>query len=126
MATFSSIVRSTQLSLNAVTSSFSPPAEANSSTLRKNGFICLLIGVACFGLSGIAIAAFRANLNLALLPSLLGYAFIAVGGYRVIRGKESKAQYSAEVSWTRVLLGMFSVIFCFSVFIGLVIILEWL
>jgi uncharacterized membrane protein YfcA len=120
-----SIVRATESALDAVTESFSPSPGANSKTVRINGLVCVLVGVVCFALCGVCIAFFRTAPQVALLPSLLGYAFIAVGGYRVIRGKEPKAQYSAEVSWPRVFLGMFSVIFCFALFIGMVFTLEW-
>lgn len=119
------ILKSTGLALDAVTESFSPSPGSDSRKVRINGLICVLIGVVCFASCGLCMAFFRSAPQIVLLPSLLGYAFVAVGGYRVIRGKEPKAQYSAEVSWPRVLLGMFSVIFCFALFIGTVFVLEW-
>jgi hypothetical protein len=119
MTTFRSLVSLTQKSLDAVTLSFSPPAAASSQTIRLNGLICILVGMLCVILFGALVVISHAPMGLALVPSLLAYAFFTVGGYRVIRGKEPAAAHAAETSLPRILLGCVSVIFCVALLIGM-------
>jgi len=113
------IVRATQRALSAVTDSFSPPTNASSQTIRVNGAICIGIGALCVA----AFVAFAIWLHAApemlFLPSLLTYALIAVGGYRIIRGKEPQAHHPGEGSALRILIGCVSAIFCFALLAGM-------
>jgi len=73
-------------------------------------------------LFGAAVALSNAPSQLLLIPSLGAYAFFTIGGYRLIRGKEPAPAHAAEISYARIVLGCISVIFCFALFIGLVLI----
>ena len=119
MVTFRSLISLTQRSLDAVTLSFSPPAASSARTIRLNGLICILVGMLCVAIFGAVAFLSRTASGLMLVPSLLAYAFFSVGGYRVIRGKEPASAHAAEISFSRILLGCVSVIFCFSLLIGM-------
>lgn len=126
MASLGLIVNAAQRSLDAVALSFSPPATSTSRTIRWNGLICLLIGLVCIVTGGLLIAVSHAPPTLAMMPVMLAYAFFTVGGYRLIRGKEPAPAHSAEISFSRIFIGCFSVVFCVALLLGLVKIASFL
>lgn len=122
MTTIRSLMRMGQWSLDAVSQSFAPPPNATSKSVRIQGAVCIGVGIVCVVVFGAGIAVLHAPAGLLAVPSLLGYAFFSVGGYRLIRGKEPAAQYPGEISLARIALACLSVVFCFSLIIGLVLV----
>lgn len=109
-----------QWSLNVVAQSLAPPSTATSKSIRINGAACILLGMLCIAVFSAAILLLRAPLALLLIPSLLAYAFFTIGGYRLIRGKDTAARYPGEVSLARIALGCLSVVFCFALLVGMI------
>ncbi len=99
---------------------FSPAASASAATIRINGLICVAIGMLCVALFGAVLLVSHASPGLLMVPSLLAYAFFTVGGYRIIRGKEPAPAYPGELSWSRILIGCVSVVFCCATLIGII------
>lgn len=120
MASLRTLVGATQFALDAVANSFSPSPTATSRTIRVNGAVCILVGMLCVLACGGLLMLWRASPMLLLFPSLLAYAFFTVGGYRLIRGQEPKAQHAGEVSGTRIALGCMAVLFCFSLLLAMI------
>jgi hypothetical protein len=117
---FQSLFSVANRSLDAVALSFAPAASASASAIRINGAICIAIGMLCMALFGAIVLAFQATPGMLIMPSLLAYACFTVGGYRVIRGKEPAAAHPGELSWSRILMGCVSVVFCCSLLIGMI------
>jgi hypothetical protein len=120
MTTIRGFVRAAEWSLDAVTHSFAPPPSATSKSIRINGAVCILVGMAFVAVFGGAVLLLKAPDTLLLFASFLAYAFFTVGGYRLIRGKEATVQHPGEISYARIFIGCLSVAFCFGLLIGLV------
>jgi hypothetical protein len=118
MANLNTVVSLLQRALDAVMLSFSPPPTATAAAIRWNGMLCILVGMLSVSLCAAVVIVCHAPPASLMIPSALAYAFFTVGGYRVIRGKEPAPSYAGEVSFSRVLLGCVSVIFCFSLLIA--------
>src|SRR5262252_2870231 len=107
--------------LDAVTESFSPRPGASPRDVRVNGAICVGIGFLCMAslLGGIyVLGGLLKNpdshaMMFLLLPAFLGYAFLIVGGYRLVFGVSVKAT-ADEVSLFRILFGVLWILFLFA------------
>lgn len=126
MKLLSPLTRTAALALRAASESFSPPPSATSRSIRINGGICLLLGFASMLACGALMLLLKAGPSVLLLPSLLAYAFFAVGGYRLIRGKEPRAAQAGEVSLSRIFLGCASVVFCGAMLVSLGFLAGWI
>ena len=114
-------VKAGTFALDAVSESFSPRTGSTSKEVRINGAICVGVGILCFACF-IPIALFVGadkTAKLFLLPSLLGYAFSLVGGYRLVFGATPKADPHEVMSYKRILFGVAWVLLLFGLPIGL-------
>ncbi len=116
----STILRSGSKALDAVSESFSPSRDATSAQIRLNGLLCLGIGLICFVTGGSLIFAFPTQPVVAMLPAMLSYAFMVVGGYRAVLGKTPEPSYPGEVSFKRVVFGVGTMIAVVGALLGLV------
>jgi hypothetical protein len=115
----SSFFQAGNRALDAVSTSFAPPEDATSASIRRNGALCVGIGVLCFAL-GAAIIAIVPSLPIAaMLPIFAGYAFIVVGAYRAIMGKTPKPEYPDELSMGRIAFAIAAIVLVFGALIGL-------
>lgn len=122
MLPFKIVQRTGQFALDVVRDTIAPPCEATSRSIRRNGLLCILLGVVCFGITAGLAVLFPKVPPILLIPVMLAYALFAVGGYRMIRGKEPSPLHTAEISFDRVFLGIASILFCF----GLLVVLGWI
>ncbi|WP_073217232.1 hypothetical protein [Massilia sp. CF038] len=81
--------------------------------------MCVLIGMFCVAISFGLVVTTKSASRFFLVPGLIAYAFFAVGGYRVIRGKEPAAAHPGDVSISRIFIGILSILFCFATVIGM-------
>ncbi len=112
--------------LDSALTSFSPRKEATSKEIRTNGALCTGIGFLCFILCIPLMYLLNsgASAKLMFLPAMLGYAFIVVGGYRLVFGKKLEAETPYDTSLTRILFGVGWIVLCFGLFIGLAFMLD--
>lgn len=115
----SSIFRSGERALDAVSESFSPRRGASSAEIRKNGLLCLGIGLLGFLISGSLIFVAPGTPALAMLPALLSYAFMIVGAYRAVLGKTPEPSHPGELSLKRIAFAVVTIVFLFSSLGGL-------
>ncbi|MFZ6873712.1 hypothetical protein ACO0LF_16760 [Undibacterium sp. Di27W] len=121
-----SILHGGAKALDAVSESFAPKPGASSSDIRKNGLLCLAIGLLCVFLSISLIFVKPMIPALMMLPILLSYAFMIVGAYRAIFGKTPKPAYPGELSIKRVSFAVITIVFFFGAIAGLVSLGSWL
>jgi hypothetical protein len=114
-----SILRSGSRALDAVSESFSPSHNATSAQVRRNGLLCLGIGLFCFVTGGSLIFVFPKQPAVAMLPVMLSYAFMIVGGYRAVLGKTPEPSYPGEVSFKRVAFGVGTMVAVMGALVGL-------
>jgi len=110
MLHWSSFTRAGKYALTGVVESFAPRKDATSKEIRINGLMAIGIGVAFFGSSILLLRAKYAPESFMLLPIFFGYAFIAVGGYRLIRGRSPAPEHAYELSISRILLGKVGIV----------------
>ena len=122
---FSTIFKFGRQALDAVSETFAPSKAATTPQIRKNGLACIGIGVLCFVASGALIAVFPKS-SIVLLPVLMAYAFIIVGAYRVVMGKNPEPAYPGELSVQRVAFGVGTIVFLFGTLMGLAYLGEFL
>jgi len=84
------------------------------------------LGLVCFAVGGVAMALSPARVQLVAAPAMAGYAFLIVGAYRVFFGRGPKAESPLEVSLTRVIFGVLSVLFVVSTILGLAELIDFL
>lgn len=119
-------VKAGAFALDAVSESFSPRAGSTSKEVRINGAVCVGVGISCFACF-IPMALFLnadQTAKLFLLPSLLGYAFTLVGGYRLVFGATPKADPYEVLSYKRILFGVAWVLLLLGLPIGLAYLLS--
>ncbi len=100
--------------LNAVSESFAPRRGATSPEIRRNGLLCLGIGLLCFMLGGALVMASPANPGLALVPVMFSYAFMIVGAYRAVLGKTPEPEHPGELSIKRIGFGIMTIVLLFA------------
>lgn len=85
-----------RIALEATRNTFRVPPDASSRAIRKSGAIAVLCGFVAFLLPLPVLLLARDSPPIAVMavPALFGYALIAVGGYRVLAGKDSFAEDS--------------------------------
>ena len=115
------IVKVGERALNAVQGSFTPKPNATSKEVRINGAICIGIGFLCIAGYGAAvlIAGPKIFSEIFLLPIMLAYACLVVGGYRLVFGVSAKANPYEVLAWRRVLFGIGWILFLFGLPIAL-------
>lgn len=114
-----SLLRNGEKALDAVTESFSPRPGATFPEIRKNGLLCLGIGLPCFALGSSLIFAMLKTPGLAMLPILLSYAFMIVGAYRAVFGKTPEPAHPGELSIKRVFFAVIAIVFLYGAIVSL-------
>jgi hypothetical protein len=117
--TLAILVRAGARALDAVSDSFAPTRGASSSQIRRNGLLCLGIGIVCFVLTCGLIFVAPTQPMLALLPVFLAYAFMVVGAYRAVFGKTPEPAHPGELSFQRVAFAVGTIVVVFAAIFGL-------
>lgn len=111
--------------LDGVTGTFTSAPNATSKEIRINGALTVGMGLVCFALSGL-ILFLSGNSGLAVklsfAPMLAAYAFIIVGGYRLVFGANAKADPYEVVSFYRIIFGIAWIVLIFG---GLILAIIW-
>jgi hypothetical protein len=124
------LLRTSQTALRAAMETFRPSCGAAPLQVRKSGAITVAVGLIFFCISVAVLVFLRGDiaLRVAAMPSLAGYAFIIVGGYRVLMGRSPEASTEQGASMQRILVAIAAVVlFVFvplAVFVGVSIALE--
>jgi hypothetical protein len=124
------LLRTSQTALHAAEETFRPSCGATPLQVRRNGAITVAVGLLFFCISGAVLVVLPGDtaLRAAAMPSLAGYAFIVVGGYRVLTGRSPEASAAPGASMKRILVAIAAaVLFVFvplAVFVGASIALE--
>lgn len=108
--------------LDSVSASFSPSPAATTRDVRINGAITVAAGIFCFvayGLSMFLLPTSDLALKLGFVPTMAGYAFLLVGGYRLVFGVSATARPHEIMSLKRIAFGVTWVIFVFGVLVGM-------
>lgn len=111
--------------IDAVSESFSPRNDASSRQIRLNGLQCLCIGLLCFLCSCSIIFFFPKQATIAMLPMMLAYTFIVVGGYRIVFGKSPKPAHVGEVSLMRIVFAVGTIVTAVCSLLGLLLLLKF-
>jgi hypothetical protein len=93
------------LALQAARATFQVPPNATAREVRRNGAITILFGFGILLITSVLHIALRSiglPLTLTIFPSIVFYAFISVGGYRLLAGKDSFAESSSTPSFRRI------------------------
>lgn len=103
-----SFVSTSNDALSAATNFFSLPSGASTKEIRLNGLKCVGMGLFCFALCLVPMLFLSADaaIKAMFLPSLLGYSFILVGGYRLVFGKAGAQDPYDAFSFVRILFGV--------------------
>jgi len=111
--------------LDAVSESFSPRSGAQPKEIRVNGAICLGMALLCMlcVIPIVALVPEKIARFLMLLPAMMAYAFLLVGGYRLVFGSNAKAGDAEVLSLTRVVFGIAWIAFLFGTPVAL---MMWL
>ena len=124
------LLRTSQTALHAAKESFGPSCGATPRQVRTSGAITVALGLLffCAGAAVPVIVPGEMALRWAVMPSLAGYAFIVVGGYRVLMGQSPEASAEPGASLRRIRVAIAAVVlFVFvplAVFVGVGIALE--
>lgn len=110
--------------LDAVSESFSPRVGASPKEVRINGAICVGIGIFFFACFGAVSLTYSSNAVL-ILPVMMGYAFVIVGGYRLVFGASAKASPYEVMSLSRILFGVAWIVLVFGAPIAIGILLGY-
>jgi hypothetical protein len=121
------LLRYSEIVLEGVRETMSPPRSATSREIRVNGALCVLAAVLVLGFSCILLFSAQAASSfkvrqfpiVLLIPSLLFYVLTIVGGYRVLVGKSPEPAYPGEVSLKRVAYGIASTLLVCALIFGL-------
>lgn len=122
---FSFIFKTGRQALDAVSETYAPSKTASTSRIRKNGLICMGIGALCFLAAG-SFMFILPQSSIVMFPILFGYAFMIVGAYRVVMGKNPEPAYPGEVSVQRIFFGVGTIVFVHWTLMGLVYLGEFL
>ena len=92
------LLRTSQTALHAAKETFGPSCRATPRQVRTSGAITVALGLLffCAGAAVPVIVPGEMALRWAVMPSLAGYAFIVVGGYRVLMGQSPEASPEAS------------------------------
>src|ERR1019366_4437306 len=84
-----SFVSTANSALYTATNYFSIPSGATSKEIRISGVKCIGTGIVCFLVAMVImfVGGIEHGAGVSLLPNLMGYGFILVGGYRLVFGK---------------------------------------
>ena len=106
-----------RVALDAANRILSPPPNASSQEVRKNGLFCLAIGIACFALGALGMTLNRDWIALAAIPAIAGYAFLIVGGYRAVFGRSPRASSPGELSLHRAIFAVVFIVLTVGAFV---------
>ena len=112
-----SFVSTANTALYSATNFFSIPTGATTKEIRINGVKCIGAGVVCFVLSlaVMLLVGVEQGPKAALLPNLMGYGFLLVGGYRLVYGKGTERAPDDVFSFTRILFGVGWIVAVFGI-----------
>ncbi len=114
---------------------FQIPQGATSSEVRKAGLKSWLVGLICVATLGAGVPVLeRFDLGerailFVLVPYLVAFYLMIVGGYRVLLGKSPRSSADLnpyEVSWRRTLIGTGVAVLSIVVALGVIIPIAWL
>jgi hypothetical protein len=110
---------------------FRPPVDATSARVRRSGALGLAFGLVLFVISiAILVALDKAGVDLAVPQRLIlmvvfpGLAFMIVGGYRVIAGREPEQASSLRRIALGVAGGLFAFFLLIAAFVVAVVVTE--
>jgi hypothetical protein len=112
--------------LDGVSESFTSPPNATAREVRVNGALTVGMGFLCLALSGLLMflsGSSEVAMKLVFAPAMAAYAFLIVGGYRLVFGANAKADPYEVVSIHRILFGVAWVVVLLG---GLIFGLIWL
>jgi hypothetical protein len=122
---FHTILSTGGKAIDSVTNSFAPPSNATKAQIRKNGLVCVGIGLLSFVIGGGILFALSKGETVALLPIFLGYAFIVVGAYRAVFGKTPAPAHTGEMSITRIGFAVLAIVLAMVSLVGFVGLVVW-
>ena len=130
---FRQLLRYSELVLDGVKKSMSPPPGATSREIRANGAICILAAILVMAVAAILIFSVQTVSSFTvqqfpvvlLIPSLLFYVLTIVGGYRLLVGKSPEPAYPGEVSLKRIAYGIASILLVLALVVGVAAIAEY-
>ena len=106
------LLRISRAALHAAKDTLGPPGGSSQAQVRKNGAITAGLGLLLF-CAATPILFFvpgEAALKVGVIPCLAGYAFVVVGGYRVLLGRSPVEKGGVDASVKRILAGIAAVV----------------
>jgi hypothetical protein len=112
-----SFVSTANSALYTATNYFSIPSGATSKEIRISGVKCIGTGIVCFLVAMVImfVGGIEHGAGVSLLPNLMGYGFILVGGYRLVFGKGTERAPDDIFSLTRIVFGVSWVVAIFGI-----------